>query len=289
MGTPAIPNLGKQCSVDHCKLIDFLPFTCDCCNKVFCLEHRGYSTHQCPNANKNDLTVVVCPLCAKGVHLIPDQDPNITWESHVNTDCDPSNYEKVTNKKKCPVRGCKETLTFSNTIKCRDCTIDHCLKHRFGPDHSCPGPRKPEPSFPFWRVKQGPPSKGPNRATHVSKPVSSSSSSSKWATNFFKAASSVKASAEAGLAKLSGPSHGQGGTTRMSMGSGSGGQVEVCPTCNVKFSRIGDLIDHVEKVHEKNGVMKATLDVCPKCSKGFRDPVSLVEHVEREHRGTFKA
>ncbi|KAK9065769.1 hypothetical protein SSX86_015170 [Deinandra increscens subsp. villosa] len=235
MGTPAIPNLGKQCSVDDCKLIDFLPFTCDSCNQVFCLEHRGYSTHQCPNANKNDLTVVVCPLCAKGVHLIPGQDPNITWESHVNTDCDPSNYEKVTNKKKCPVRGCKETLTFSNTIKCRDCTIDHCLKHRFGPDHSCPGPKKPEPSFPFWRVKQDPTTKSTGA------------------------------------------------------GTGNGGQVEVCPTCGVKFSRIGDLIDHVEKVHEKKGVMKATLDVCPKCSKGFRDPVSLVEHVEREHRGSFKA
>ncbi|PWA54840.1 armadillo-type fold protein [Artemisia annua] len=239
MGTPAIPDLGKQCSVDDCKLIDFLPFTCDSCHKVFCLEHRGYSTHQCPNANRNDVTVVVCPLCAKGVHLVPDQDPNITWESHVNTDCDPSNYDKVTKKKKCPVKGCKETLTFSNTIKCRDCTVDHCLKHRFGPDHSCPGPKKPEPALPFWRVpttkKQNPP---PKRASHAPAPA--------------PAASSVKASAEAGIAKLSGPSSGQGASTSTS------GQVE--------------------KVHEKKGVMNVTLDVCPKCSKGFRDPVALVEH-----------
>ncbi|KAM0032336.1 putative transcription factor C2H2 family [Helianthus debilis subsp. tardiflorus] len=131
-----------------------------------------------------------------------------------------------------------------------------------------------------------------NVGPHVPGPVSSStSSSSKWATNFFKAAPSVKALAEAGIAKRSGPSRGQDGTTRTSTSTGTsnGGQVEVCPTCTVKFSKIGDLIDHVEKVHEKNGVMKATLDVCPKCSKGFRDPVSLVEHVEREHRGTFKA
>ncbi|KAJ0624412.1 putative transcription factor C2H2 family [Helianthus annuus] len=73
------------------------------------------------------------------------------------------------------------------------------------------------------------------------------------------------------MLRLSGPSRGQGGTTRTSTSTGTsnGGQVE--------------------KVHEKNGVMKATLDVCPKCSKGFCDPVSLVEHVEREHRGTFKA
>lgn len=35
MGTPAFPNLGKHCSVDDCRLIDFLPFTCDCCHKVY--------------------------------------------------------------------------------------------------------------------------------------------------------------------------------------------------------------------------------------------------------------
>lgn len=34
MGTPAIPNLGKHCSVDDCRQIDFLPFTCDCCQQV---------------------------------------------------------------------------------------------------------------------------------------------------------------------------------------------------------------------------------------------------------------
>ncbi|KVI03491.1 Zinc finger, AN1-type [Cynara cardunculus var. scolymus] len=208
MGTPAFPNLGKHCSVDDCKIIDFLPFTCDCCNKVFCLDHRSYISHQCPKANKNNRTVVICPLCAKGVHLVLDQDPNITWESHVNTDCDPSNYEKVTKKKKCPVRGCRETLTFSNTIKCRDCTIEHCLKHR-------------------------------------------------------------------------------GGASRN--GGGASGQVEQCPICYMKFSKAAALIDHVQKVHEKKGVMKVTIDVCPKCSKGFRDPMALVQHVEREHRGMSQA
>lgn len=34
MGTPAFPNLGKHCSVEDCRQIDFLPFTCDCCHKV---------------------------------------------------------------------------------------------------------------------------------------------------------------------------------------------------------------------------------------------------------------
>ncbi|KAL3619592.1 hypothetical protein CASFOL_034504 [Castilleja foliolosa] len=35
MGTPIFPNLGKHCSVDVCRHIDFLPFTCDCCQQVY--------------------------------------------------------------------------------------------------------------------------------------------------------------------------------------------------------------------------------------------------------------
>lgn len=121
-------------------------------------------------------------------------------------------------------------------------------------------------------------------------------SSSRWSSGFLNLASSVRASAEAGMAKLSnefnqalstnGGAQSSGSTSR----SGSASQqVEVCPQCKLRFSSVGALVEHVEKVHERNGVMKATLDVCPKCSKGFRDPVKLVEHVEREHGGVSKA
>lgn len=34
MGTPEFPDLGKHCTVDDCKQIDFLPFTCDRCHQV---------------------------------------------------------------------------------------------------------------------------------------------------------------------------------------------------------------------------------------------------------------
>ncbi|KAM7262602.1 hypothetical protein ACFE04_000285 [Oxalis oulophora] len=293
MGTPEFPNLGKHCTVDDCKLIDFLPFTCDRCQQVFCLEHRSYIKHSCPKANDNDLNVVICPLCAKGVHLNPEEDPNITWDRHVNTDCDPSNYDKVTKKKKCPTPGCKEILTFSNTIKCKDCLIDHCLKHRFASDHKCPGPKKKQDiAFPFIsllnRSRNEEPKK-PNRAP-------ATSSSSNWATNFLNAASSVKASAEAGMSKLSNELNQKWQVAKDGLGSSSYGgteEVEVCPQCGAKFSSVTTLIDHVQKVHERKGnqagVKKVTVDVCPKCSKGFRDPVDLVEHVERDHGGTSRA
>ncbi|KAH1123052.1 hypothetical protein J1N35_006212 [Gossypium stocksii] len=253
MGTPEFPDLGRHCSVQHCKQIDFLPFTCDRCDLSYCLEHRSYIKHQCSNAGNNDVTVVICPLCAKGVRLIPNEDPNISWETHVNTECDPSNYDKVTKKKKCPVRRCKEVLTFSNTIKCKDCSVDHCLKHRFGLDHNCPGPKKP-----------------------------ATTSSSFWATSLLNVASSFRENRQvardgAGLRRSS---------------SGSAGQMEECPQCRVKFSSVTALVEHVKKVHERNNqsrVLKMSIDVCPKCGRGFRDPVSLVEHVEKDHGGTSKA
>ncbi|CAH9079377.1 unnamed protein product [Cuscuta epithymum] len=267
MGTPAFPNLGEHCSVSDCRQIDFLPFTCDCCHKVFCLEHRSYARHHCPKGNKHDVTVVICPLCAKGVRLIPDEDPNITWESHVNVECDPSNYEKATKKRKCPVPRCREVLTFSNTVKCRDCEVDHCLKHRLGPDHTCPGPiKKPEMAFPLMGL-----------FSKKEEPIHGPSSSSRWTTSLLRAATS-------GLTKLSHELH-------IGRGNGSGqskSRVEQCPLCNLRFSAGKALVDHVQKVHEKNGVMNTTIDVCPRCSKGFRDPVALVEHVEKEHGGTSK-
>ncbi|KAK9921874.1 hypothetical protein M0R45_030368 [Rubus argutus] len=218
MGTPEFPDLGKHCFVVECQQIDFLPFTCDSCHKVFCLEHRSYIKHNCPKGDKQNVTVVICPLCAKGVHLIPDEDPNITWERHVNTDCDPSNYEKATKKKKCPVPGCREILTFSNTIKCRDCMADHCLKHRFGPDHKCPGPKKQE------------------------------------------AASSFRASAEAGVAKLSSELSQKWQTAKDGVGQSS-----------------------------NSGSRKRAIGGVSAMCKGFRDAVALVEHVERDHGGTSRA
>lgn len=83
-----------------------------------------------------------------------------------------------------------------------------------------------------------------------------------------------------------GPSQSGGSSSN---GRASSGQVERCPQCGLRFSSVTDLVDHVEKDHERGGtrtsVMKVTVDVCPKCSRGFRDPVALVQHVERDHGG----
>lgn len=281
MGTPEFPDLGKHCSVEECKQIDFLPFTCDRCRQVYCLEHRSYIKHHCPKGDKKDVTVVICPLCAKGVRLNPDQDPNICWEAHVNTECDPSNYEKVTKKKKCPVPGCKELLTFSNTIRCRDCTKDHCLKHRFGLDHKCPGPKKPDSGFPFISMLSSSTKEGPK-----------STSSSRW-SNLLSAASKLSTDISQAWQSTSGSGGASSSSSSANGRVGTVQQTEQCPQCGVRFSSVTALVEHVQKVHEKNNaqsrVFKMSIDVCPRCNKGFRDAVALVEHVEREHRGSSKA
>eukprot|EP00850_Spirogloea_muscicola_P010267 SM000060S19599 [mRNA] locus=s60:79154:81243:- [translate_table: standard] len=142
MGTPAFPGLGRHCAAAACRLVDFLPFTCNRCREVYCLEHRSYAAHECPQAAAGDAAVLLCPLCARAVRLVPSEDPNVTWDRHVAAGCDPSNYARATKKPRCPAAGCKEPLTFSNTVRCKACSMDVCLRHRFGEDHGCPKLRK---------------------------------------------------------------------------------------------------------------------------------------------------
>ena len=59
-----------------CSGADFLPFTCDCCTKVFCLDHRSYRTHECPVAGTKDTHAIACPICAGSIRVEGDEDPN---------------------------------------------------------------------------------------------------------------------------------------------------------------------------------------------------------------------
>ena len=61
----------------------------------------------------------------------------LTMKKHAQSGCDPGNYVKVMKKPKCPVRGCRELLTFSNTYSCNSCQKSVCLRHRFPADHAC--------------------------------------------------------------------------------------------------------------------------------------------------------
>ncbi|XAR51815.1 hypothetical protein NMG60_11006553 [Bertholletia excelsa] len=135
-GTEAVPDLGKHCQHPECNQLDFLPFKCDSCQKVFCLDHRSYKSHDCPKSDHNSRKVVVCDICSTAIettgHDGDDEKAILKWHEK-SGECDPKKKKKPT----CPVRRCREVLTFSNTSTCKTCHIKVCLKHRFPADHAC--------------------------------------------------------------------------------------------------------------------------------------------------------
>ena len=104
---------------------------------MFCVEHRTYKSHGCANADHKDTTVHICPVCAMTVKAVFGEDAQVTMKRHSQTKCDPSNYNKVMKKPRCPVRGCRELLTFSNKVSCTSCQKTVCIRHRYPTDHSC--------------------------------------------------------------------------------------------------------------------------------------------------------
>ncbi len=138
-------NFGKHCSDPYCRQLDFLPFTCDLCKRVFCAEHHKYADHNCPLADTKDKRVIVCPICNTALPLpegtslsSPDSQTIISrlWERHAASgQCNPDKNKKPV----CPVKGCREQLTYSNKYSCKVCGQTVCLKHRYETDHGCQG------------------------------------------------------------------------------------------------------------------------------------------------------
>ncbi|XP_023526966.1 zinc finger AN1 domain-containing stress-associated protein 12 isoform X3 [Cucurbita pepo subsp. pepo] len=135
-GTEAFPDLGRHCQHSDCHQLDFLPFTCDGCQKVFCLEHRGFKSHDCPKSDRNSRKVVVCEICSMSIETTGKDggdESRILERHHESGDCDPRKKKKPT----CSARRCREILTFSNTCVCKTCRLKVCLKHRFPAEHNC--------------------------------------------------------------------------------------------------------------------------------------------------------
>lgn len=135
-GTEAFPDLGSHCQQSDCNQLDFLPFKCDACQNEFCLEHRSSKSHNCPKSDHNSRKVLVCEICSTSIETTgrDGQDEKVLIERHHNSgNCDPNKKKKP----KCPVKRCKEVLTFSNATPCKTCHVKVCLKHRFPADHDC--------------------------------------------------------------------------------------------------------------------------------------------------------
>jgi len=126
------PTLGKQCAEESCKQLDFLPFKCEACGKVYCLEHRAVFDHNCTAAK--DAVVPSCPLCGAPVAVAKGEDPNIKVDEHISAGC-PQQSKSHTNT--CSYPRCKKYEVVP--VICKKCFKNFCFSHRFPQDHACEG------------------------------------------------------------------------------------------------------------------------------------------------------
>jgi len=131
-------DCGAHCSHQYCKQRDFLPITCKACKKNFCRDHFRAEQHDCIEAGAADRRVLVCPLCSKSVPLVHGESADDTFAQHERSgDCQPCSMAAPASKNRCPVKGCREKLTFINTYECPKCKQRVCMSHRFEEVHNC--------------------------------------------------------------------------------------------------------------------------------------------------------
>lgn len=157
-------DVGAHCFFRGCHQQDFLPFTCDCCDHVYCLDHRSYETHSCPSAGKLDRRVLQCPLCKQHIPWTLEQDANEVWDLHVRSGkcASPSTAAAASGhapqkkkKKRCAADKCREVLVTSNTFHCQRCRQEVCMRHRFETDHDCEAVRQSQRQTWFSRPSTG--------------------------------------------------------------------------------------------------------------------------------------
>ena len=136
-------DIGKKCSFPHCKLKDFLPFTCDHCSRPYCIEHRTYASHSCEGANAKDSRSLACPICEKSVRFFANENVDEVWDKHYTREC---TQEAATKKKAttCANSTCHKRLGPTNFFICGKCHLKLCLGCRLQETHSCKALNKSE-------------------------------------------------------------------------------------------------------------------------------------------------
>ncbi|DBB10635.1 TPA: hypothetical protein ACH3X3_007144 [Trebouxia sp. C0006] len=283
-GSADMLALGSHCSVPDCQQIDFLPFTCDCCGEVFCLQHRTYQSHSCSKAGSRETGTIVCPICAKAVKLTASDDPNAVFERHSRQDCDPANYAKVHQRPKCPAKGCREKLGAINTYTCKECGAQVCLKHRFPEAHQCPGKSASLASAAGARASQLTQSMRSLWGRTISAPAQQPAQKHQLKGDMLRPQSVETSQQRPQSAEVRQKSQ----TSSSRPASAGAQQAERCPDCGAGFTTVQALIRHSESVHQhQHGrpqpVQRHQPDSCPHCGKMFPDAVALVHHVEHSH------
>jgi len=118
-----LPHIGLSCTDPDCNQLDFLPIKCDACKNIFCAEHYKYIDHHCVEGQKRNNVVPTCERC----HSL---------EFHLNNHCLPYKKTKIYNNR-CNQKECKRKELIQ--IRCDECELVFCIKHRHSEDHDCRG------------------------------------------------------------------------------------------------------------------------------------------------------
>jgi len=136
-------ELGKHCSKDLCKQIDFLPFECKECHQIFCKDHFPLSAHPCSVDISKKGTMPQCPVCGQFVKVTAGQNADAIVNQHILQNCKSLVMESTTEAKQkekklkeCGLKGCHNPDGY-DTIVCSGCQKKFCLTHRLPDSHDC--------------------------------------------------------------------------------------------------------------------------------------------------------
>lgn len=291
------------CEMHHA---DFLPFVCDACTKVLCLEHRSYTAHACTKAAGRDHRVIACPICLQRVGVSADEDVNVTFERHMATSgCDPAKRSQDGRRQaqqQCGAAKCRTKLGPSNRFECKSCSKVVCLSHRLPESHQCGVGATPGAAKPTTGLLSGLNGLLGGRPNAESRAASARAAASRAA-----AARRTEAGAKP---ERRGPTPRKPATstragTRMPPGEmtrslreasaarygarvSSASAREVCPHCGARFGEVEALVSHVTSAHAEPAPMAPTRaasgvgrgDACPRCGQSFSDVLALIAHCE---------
>jgi len=293
--------VGAHCALPECRQRDFLPWKCDCCSQLYCLDHRSYVAHACLASGVKDHRAVLCPLCAQSIHFVEGgEDINKQFERHCATDCTPGLRAERVQKKRCPVPGCREKLTASNKSACSRCRVEHCLGHRHADSHSCKGVAGVvSSSFLGRMIGSAAASSAATVAMAVGaapparKPGGGAAASSMSAAERLKQTAAARArpvSRSEGALAASGPAAGAGSATasaaagdvieigddEIHVGTGSGSSGAVAP-------RPPAAAEPASRPRDSSAQDEASAEICPVCSARLPSIMALIEHSEAVH------
>eukprot|EP00730_Choanoeca_flexa_P017100 TRINITY_DN8192_c0_g1_i3.p1 TRINITY_DN8192_c0_g1~~TRINITY_DN8192_c0_g1_i3.p1 ORF type:complete len:251 (+),score=41.44 TRINITY_DN8192_c0_g1_i3:19-771(+) len=166
-----LPGIGNNCAHPRCNKLDFLPYTCAKCSKIFCESHYKQSNHSCTVTTFEDARSHKCPLCHQQLAVRRGEDPNVTVERHIAQGCATGKAKTGGISSSCTFKGCKKKELVPMT--CKDCRKQFCIRHRFPDDHNCQGQRA---------VLAAQASKRQQASSKPARHVASSSSSSRSAS-----------------------------------------------------------------------------------------------------------